>query len=179
MKDLTLSQEEYRKQQLDNVRFSDKQKTIILREKMKSFQNINTQIQKNIPKNTWEALTVSREHRRALKEGHFYVFFFAFALAFSKDGFLDLIGSVPILGQFLVLIPSLAVTTYLFFFLWGRGTWIIRLIRIILLFMDWFPIISLVPINIFCVAWAYYQAKKEYRNALSAEKKTENILKKF
>ncbi|NCU41392.1 MAG: hypothetical protein EOM19_01545 [Candidatus Moranbacteria bacterium] len=177
MKDLTLSQEEYRKQQLDNVRFSDKQKTTIFREKIKSLQNIDAQIKKNIPINAWEAITLSREHRKALKEGHFYVFFFAFALAFSKDGFLDLIGSVPILGQILVLIPSLAVTIYLFFFLWGRGTWIIRLIRIILLIMDWFPIISLIPINIFCVAWAYYQAKKEYRKALFTEKKSENILK--
>lgn len=179
MKDLTLSEEELRKQQLDYVRFSDKQKTTVLKEKMKTLQNIDAKIQKNIPTNTWEAITLSREHRKALKEGHFYVFFFAFALAFAKDGFLDLVGSVPILGQFLVLIPSMAVTTYLFFFLWGRGTWIIRLIRMFLLVMDWFPIISLVPINIFCVAWAYYQAKKEYRNALSAEKKAENILKKF
>jgi hypothetical protein len=175
MKNLMLSEEEYRKQQLDDVRFSDNKKKNTIKKRLSSLQNIEA----NIPKNTWGAITLSREHRRALEEGHFWVFFLPFVFAFSKDGFFDLIGGIPFLGPILVLVPSMVVTTYLFFFLWGRGTWFIRLIRIVLLTMDWFPVISFLPINVFCVAWAYYQAKKDYRDALSAEEKTENLLKKF
>ncbi len=179
MEDRMFSEEEYRKQQLEEARLSDKQKTKFLKEKAQSLRNIETNIQKNIPKNLWDSIVLSRKHRRALKEGHFHVFFLAFVLALSKDGFFDLVGSFPLVGQVIVLIPSLVVTTYLFFFLWGRGTWLIRIIRAFLLIIDWFPIISLLPINLICVGWAYYQAKKDYRNAQSAEEKTEAILKKF
>jgi len=132
------------------------------------------------------SIFLAAEHRRAIKEGDFSVFFLAFSLALAQDGLLDLVAAIPIFGALVVAVPSAGITVYLFVFLWGRGTMKFRagkgflkfLIRIGLLTANWIPIVNLFPLVTFCVWWAYRDAKKEREKALAAERKAANELEK-
>jgi hypothetical protein len=126
---------------------------------------------------TKTAISLSAKHRKAIREGHFHVFFLAFVLALVEDGLLDLISIIPFVGPLVTLAPSSFIFVYLFIFLWGKGTLKLKLIRYTLLFFDLFvPFFNILPFNTFCVWWAYRNAKKDYRTAVRAEKKAGEVL---
>lgn len=144
-------------------------------------QSIRKSVQSSIrslPKSSFasakSALSLSAKHRKALKEGHFYVFFLPFTLALLEDFLLDIIGMVPFVGLLITLAPSTFITVYLFVFLWGKGRLQLKLIRSVLLLFDLFvPFLNILPFNTFCVWWAYVHAKRDYRTAVKAEKKVQ------
>jgi hypothetical protein len=155
--------EELRRRQMETERKSKEvaERTNRMTKSVKRLRNAN-------PVTT---IFLAASHRKAIKEGDFSVFFFAFALALVQDGFIDLIAAIPIIGALIVAVPSAIITCYLFVFLWGRGTLKLKIIRSILLLLNIFPVIGMLPFQTFCVWWAYRDAKKEAEIAKEAEKK--------
>lgn len=161
-------------QQLRNLQTNRLQST---QQKIKKSGKIISNIETLATGGTLQAVKLSREHREALKYGDFSVFFVPFTLALMKDGFLDLVGSIPIIGVFLVMIPSLSITIHLFIFLFGHGLWwkkraVQMLIRAFcfFLFLDYLPIINIIPWTTLGVFLVYRDAKKDYETAKRAEK---------
>lgn len=107
------------------------------------------------------AASLALKHRQAIKEGDLSAFIPAFAFAIAKDGFLDF---VPIVGNIL----GLFITIYLFIFLFGRGKWRVRLVLMILSFIEVIPAVNLIPFQTICVFYVYHQAKKDVDMAKTA-----------
>jgi hypothetical protein len=99
------------------------------------------------------AVTLSLKHREAIKNGDFSVFIPALAFAIAKDGLFDF---VPIIGNVL----GLFISVYLFIFLFGKGTWKIRIVIFLLSLADVIPAVNLIPMSTICVLYVYYKAKK-------------------
>lgn len=99
------------------------------------------------------AVTLSLKHREAIKNGDFSVFIPALAFAIAKDGLFDF---VPIVGNIL----GLFITVYLFIFLFGKGTWKIRIVIFLLSLVDVIPAVNVIPMSTICVLYVYYKAKK-------------------
>lgn len=109
--------------------------------------------------------SLALKHRQRIKEGDFSVFVIPFTFALAKDGLLDL---VPILGK----VIGIFVTAYLFIFLWGRGVWMWRIVRALLLLIDALvPFLSILPFSTFCVFVTYLHAKKDSEKAKTALQK--------
>ena len=98
--------------------------------------------------------------RRAINDGQFTPFIPALAFALADDAIFDPILVIPIVG-IAVALPSLFITIYLFIFLFGRGTWKVRVIVFALQVVDWFPILNLLPMSTVSVLYVYRQAKKK------------------
>ncbi len=98
--------------------------------------------------------------RQAIANGEFYPFIPALAFALADDALLDPMLTIPIVGLVVVL-PSAAITVYLFIFLFGKGTWKVRMLVFALQVLDWFPVINLLPMSTVSVLYVYYQAKKK------------------
>lgn len=112
----------------------------------------------------WDAIKqgakMAFKARRAINDGQFSPFIPALAFALADDAIFDPILTIPVVGLTVVL-PSLFITIYLFIFLFGRGTWKVRLLVFALQIVDWFPIISLLPMSTVSVLYVYHQAKKK------------------
>lgn len=162
--------EALRYQELNQSRNKDALKNKEIQKKSFSHQR------RNIPSSPWKSIQFAREHRRALKEGDFSVFFLPFALALTKDIPIDMIASLPLIGPLAMFIPSTAIVVYLFVFLWGRGTIVMRYLLRSLIFLD--LIFPAFPITTFCVWWAYRDAKKKFREANAVQKVVSNELQK-
>jgi len=61
----------------------------------------------------------------------------------------------------LMIIILIFFRIFLFIFLWGKGTWFFRLIMFILLSLECFPILNMLPMTTCCVLYAYAKSKKK------------------
>lgn len=107
-----------------------------------------------------EAALQALQARKAIKNGDFSPFIPALAFALAKDCLFDFLADIPIAG----LIPwffSLFITVYLFVFLFGKGTWRIRVVIALLEFLDAIPFIGNIPLSTICVLYVYHKAKKK------------------
>jgi len=131
-----------------------------------TYQEAATSFQRVLKENKFkapaEAFRLAIKMREAAENHEKAPWVIAIVVAMSCDP-LDI---VPVAGW----IISWCFRPYLFFFLWGRGTWRIRLIYYGLLLLDYIPVINILPISTACVLYAYYRSKKEIR---IAEKKLE------
>jgi hypothetical protein len=107
-----------------------------------------------------DAVQLALRHRQAIANGEFYPFIPALAFALADDAILDPILTIPAAGLVAAL-PSAAVTIYLFVFLFGKGTWKVRLFVFGLQVLDWFPIVNLLPMATVSVLYVYRHAKKK------------------
>jgi|GEM_PF-5402199 len=162
--------EALRYQELNKIRNKDTLKNKEVQKKSLSYRR------RSIPSSPWKSIQFAREHRRALKEGDFSVFFLPFALALTKDIPIDMIASLPLIGPLAMFIPSVAIGVYLFVFLWGRGTILVRYLLRFLIFLD--LIVPWLPVSTFCVWWAYRDAKKKFREANAVQEVVSNELQK-
>ena len=130
------------------------------------------------------AKRLAKKLNQEIERGNdFVVFTFALILAGIKDA-LDLgltallIALFAFLGPFTFIleIPGIFLSVFLFAFLWGKGWFLkgrIKIIRWILaLFIDNIPGVSALPMNIFMVLYAWRIVKKR---AKAAEEKLEKI----
>lgn len=113
------------------------------------------------------ATKLALKHRKAIKEGNFTPFIPALAFALAKDGILDML-DILIVTKLL----GIFIAVYLFIFLWGRGTWKVRLVVFVLSCLDFIPIIDMLPMSTVCVLYAYHHVKKKAKEA----KKELNVL---
>lgn len=100
------------------------------------------------------------QDRQAIKNGDFSPFIKALAFALMKDGLLDFISAVPVVGLVSEAL-GLFITVYLFVFLFGKGKWKVRIVIFILGLFDSIPLVSVIPFSTVCVLYAYKQAKAE------------------
>lgn len=98
--------------------------------------------------------------RKAIANGNFYPFVPALVMAIAKDGLFDLLTDIPIIGligEFF----SIFIAVFLFVFLFGKGTWKVRLVVAALQFFDIIPVVNLLPMSVLSVAYVYLVAKKK------------------
>lgn len=112
----------------------------------------------------WDAIKLGAKMafkaRQDIKAGHFAPFIPALAFAITKDGLLDIVSAIPVAGlptQFL----GLFISVFLFVFLFGKGTWKVRLILFGLSCIDSIPILGLLPASTISVLYVWQQAKKK------------------
>lgn len=103
-------------------------------------------------------------YRKEIEKGNFSVFIPALAIALFKDGLLD---EIPIIGTILGIFASV----FLFFFLWGKGRWKVRLAVFILSFLDLIPGPNVLPMSTLAVLYAYHYCKKKAEKAEEKLKK--------
>jgi len=111
-----------------------------------------------------EALKLAYKLRKRVKEGENTPFLIALLVAIAID-FAD---ATWFIGLF--------CKPFLFFFLWGKGTFKIKVTVRILLFIDCIPIISLLPLSTVCVFYAWHHVRKEVKKD---KKKLEKIEKEL
>ena len=99
-----------------------------------------------------EAARLALKMRRRAAEGSQAPWIIAFAFAIACDG-MDMI---PVAGW----IVSWFFRPFLFIFLWGKGTWKLRLGYYAILLIDFIPAISMLPLSTVCVYYAYRKNKK-------------------
>jgi hypothetical protein len=109
------------------------------------------------------AVRLGRKMRKAADEGQKSPWLIAFALAIACD----CMDFIPIAGW----IITLFFRPTLFIFLWGKGTWKIKLVCYGLVFLDFIPIIDMLPLSTISVAYAYKKSREKIRSS-KAEFKT-------
>jgi hypothetical protein len=109
------------------------------------------------------AVQLGKKMRRAAKEGQQSSWLIAFALAIACD----CADFIPVAGW----IITLFFRPTLFIFLWGRGTWKIKLVCYTLVFLDFIPVISMIPLSTISVAYAYAKSIKKIKE-VKAQLKT-------
>lgn len=124
-----------------------------------------------------DAFKLALEHRKAIEEGEFSVFLVPFVLAVVKDGIIDTtIGNIPALGWILEPVFGLPITIYLIVFSWGRGVWKVRIIIMILSFLDYIPVVDLLPMSTIGVAWIFIWAVDHAKIAKAEVAKLEKVM---
>ena len=103
------------------------------------------------------AFSLASKMRRKALEGKQAPWLIAFAFAITCDG----LGLIPIAGW----VVSLFLRPCLFFFLWGRGTWKIRLLCYGLILFDFVPIVEIFPLSTISVTFAYLKSEKQHLSA--------------
>lgn len=107
------------------------------------------------------ATKLAFDARRRVKEGDLSVFLLPLIVAIVKDGLVDPISDIPIVGQVLDILLSFPIAVYLFIFMWGRGKWKMRVLFFFISLLDILPFIDLIPFTTACVLYARHLAKKE------------------
>ncbi len=106
------------------------------------------------------ATKLAFDARRRVKEGDLSVFLLPLIVAIVKDGLVDPISDIPIVGQVLDILLSFPIAVYLFIFMWGRGKWKMRVLFFFVSLLDIVPIIDLIPFTTVCVLYARHLAKE-------------------
>lgn len=106
------------------------------------------------------ATKLAFDARRRVKEGDLSVFLLPLIVAIVKDGLVDPISDIPIVGQILDILLSFPIAVYLFIFMWGRGKWKMRVLFFFVSLLDIVPIIDLIPFTTVCVLYARHLAKE-------------------
>lgn len=106
------------------------------------------------------ATKLAFDARRRVKEGDLSVFLLPLIVAIVKDGLVDPISDIPIVGQVLDVLLSFPIAVYLFIFMWGRGKWKMRVLFFFVSLLDIVPIIDLIPFTTVCVLYARHLAKE-------------------
>lgn len=122
------------------------------------------------------AIATAADHRRRVAQGDFSVFRFPFVFAVAKDGLLDPLAHIPLVGVLIIFAFSIPVAVYLFIFMWGRGKWKVRLVAMILSLFDIVPVVGLIPWQTVSVAYAYHLAKKDAQESKNELEKTKRVL---
>jgi hypothetical protein len=109
------------------------------------------------------AVQLGKKMRKAAKDGQQSSWLIAFALAVACD----CADFIPVAGW----IITLFFRPTLFIFLWGRGAWKIKLVCYSLVFLDFIPVVSMIPLSTISVAYAYKKSREKIRSS-KAEFKT-------
>jgi len=115
-----------------------------------------------------KAISLGLEARKSLDEFNNTPFFYLFPFAIVID-FIDLI---PFAGS----IVTFFLKPFLFVTLWGRGRWKVKVVRFLLFFTDYAPVVNKLPWSTIGVAYVYYSLKKEKESAQLELKKSEEIV---
>lgn len=123
-----------------------------------------------------KAAQLALEFRTAEAEHRNEVFLFATILALMKD--------VPDMFTFgISTMLTWAITIFLFIFLWGRGTWAVRIVLALGSLFELIPFVNILPVETLCVLYAWVestkQAEKDKNDAEEQEKHTENLKKEL
>lgn len=113
-----------------------------------------------------EAIKLGLTLRKAVKEHDNTAWLIAFALAIGCDC-MDII---PIAGWIITWFFRPA----LFVFLWGKGTWKVKIAYRILLFIDFIPFLNILPLSTACVFYAYIKSKEKKEEAIRVIKVIES-----
>jgi hypothetical protein len=100
------------------------------------------------------AISLAMKLRKDVENHEASPWIIAFVIALSCDFVFDLI---PIAGW----VIALFFKPFLFVFLWGKGTWKVKIVYYLLLMLDFFPIIQILPLSTICVAYAFSHSEKK------------------
>lgn len=141
------------KNALENARYLDR-----VENKGTSFRDTADSLKKVIHgpkyKAPIEAAKLAFKLRQTVKKHEDSPWIIAFVMAISCD----YIDTIPIAGW----IISWFFRPFLFIFLFGKGTWKVKLVYYIILFLDFIPIISMLPLGTTCVFYAWYKSKEKH-----------------
>jgi len=99
-----------------------------------------------------EAFSLARKLRKDVENHESSPWIIALVTALSCDFVFDMI---PVAGW----VIALFFRPFLFIFLWGKGSWKIKLLYYALLLLDFFPIIKYLPLSTACVLYAFIRSK--------------------
>lgn len=105
------------------------------------------------------AVRLASKMRKAAESGSQTPWLIAFTLAIACDA-MDVI---PVAGW----IVTFFFRPFLFVFLWGKGTWKIKLVCYGLVFLDFIPVIDMLPLSTISVAYAYAKSRKKLHSQKS------------
>lgn len=101
------------------------------------------------------ALKMRRDNKEEIDES-------AYAMAFFFAFIADFADFIPVAGP----IISLFIKPFLFVFLWGKGSWKVKVVRFVLIGLDCLPVSNKVPWSMICVAYSYSQEKKQLKKSI-------------
>ncbi len=116
------------------------------------------------------AAKLAFEFRKQIKhdENVEEIFFIAIVGAVIID-FIDLI---PVAGS----VVTFFLQPALFIFLWGTGTWKVKMIRLSLMLLDFVPVVEMAPWRTIAVLHSYVVVKKRNREAVGKIKELDSFL---
>ncbi len=99
------------------------------------------------------AVTLALKMRKQATQGDTSVYIYVFFLAVMADS----VDFIPIAGPMV----SGFIKPFLFVFLWGRGAWKVKTVRLILITADYLPVSNKLPWSTICVVYSYVNEKKQ------------------